>query len=263
MKDWFFTKLFYLILTGVLIIGCSSTPNFTKEASHNITKEYPYSDNTIVKKPTREYLIDSGDTISIFVYNHPELTQKIQVPPSGKITCLFIGDLQVAGLTISQLRDKIQSELAKGYIPKPHIAVNIQDIVGGKVYVMGEVSSPKVLYIKDEMDVIEAISQVGGFTRDAKRSAVLLIRKIEDNKRTMDVLDLENFLKTGHPMHIAMLQKGDIVYVPPSFIANVDRFFRHLSTILSPIAPNIMEGIILYPRVEDALSGKTSTIQIE
>ncbi|MFQ5792828.1 MAG: hypothetical protein ACE5JI_20360, partial [Acidobacteriota bacterium] len=60
-----------------------------------------------------------------------------------------------------------------------------------------------------------------------------------------------------------VLQKGDVLYVPPSRIANVTRFFSRIATILAPIAPNLMSSIILYPRVLDALAGKRPSVQVE
>lgn len=262
MKNKFSVRLVCLIVSAILINSCSGIPNSTKGASFEITKEDRDIDDSRAEK-LNEYIIGSGDIVKIFVYRHPELTQKIMISPSGKITYPFIGDLQAGGLTIFQLRDKIKSELAKGYIPNPQVSVNIESISGKKVYVLGEVAAPKVLYIKDEMDTIEAISQAGGFTRDANQSGVLLIRQLGNNRRRMDVLDLESFLKASDLRQNPKLQRGDILYVPPSLIANVDRFFRHLSTILSPIAPNLMEGIILAPRVKDTLEGKRERIFID
>ena len=54
------------------------------------------------------------------------------------------------------------------------------------------------------------------------------------------------------------LQRGDILYVPPSNLALTDRFFRHLATALGPIV-TLEQGIVLYPQVEKVVTGKEAT----
>lgn len=214
-------------------------------------------------EPKGDYVIETGDTISIFVHNHSELTQKLIVPPSGKISLPFIGNIQAEGETIPQFTAKIKTELAKGYVPNPQIAINIETIAGKKVYVLGEVASPKVIYAKEEIDVMEAITQAGGFNKDANPGTVLLLRRIDSNRTYMDVLNIKRFLEKGDLTQNISVKKGDILYVPPTVIANVDQFFRHLYNILLPVAPNIMQGIIMGPRVRDALEGKSGNVQVE
>lgn len=210
-----------------------------------------------------DYIVGEGDVIQILVMNHLELTLKVLVPPSGRITYPFLGDLDVAGVSIPALRDRIRDGLSEGYVPNPQVSVNVESIGSRKVYVLGEVSSPKVISLDTEMDALGAILLAGGFQLTANKSSVLLIRRLEGQHRKMDVLDLKAFLSNEGPTQNVMLQKGDILYVPPSKIANVTRFFGRLSTILAPIMPNMMEALILAPRVMDALKGETEEVQVQ
>lgn len=244
------------------LFGCSQIPVDKLNSPHQEIGGYI---NPAEEKgdKTGDYVIETGDVISVFVYNHTELTQKLVVPPSGKIALPFIGSVKAGGVTVSQLTERIKMELAKGYVPNPQISVNIETIAGKKIYVLGEVASPKVIYAKEEIDVMEAITLAGGFNKDANPATVLLMRRVERDKTYMDVLDIKRFLVKGDLKQNIYLKKGDILYVPPTFIANVDQFFRHLYTIVLPITPNIMQGIILGPRVRDALEGKSSNVQVE
>lgn len=266
IKDKFSLKTFCLILSAILLVSCSGGSHVPKGAFSGPVASAARKNQDIFSSETeteKEYLIGPGDTLNIFVYRHPELSQKIMVPPSGKITYPFIGDLQAGGETIFRLRDKIVAGLAKGFVPNPQVSVNIDNISGKRIYVLGEVRSPMVLYIKDKMYAIEAISRSGGFKLSANQSSVLLIRRLENNQLRMDVIDLESFFKGSDLSQNVRLRRDDILYVPPSFIANVDRFFTHLSTILRPIMPDLMQSIILGPRVRDALRGRGGLIQIE
>ena len=213
--------------------------------------------------PAAGYVIGPGDTLTILVFNHTDLTQKVLVPPSGEISFPFVGEVKAAGRTLGDLRQELEARLGKGYIPDPRVSVNVEDIAGQKIHVLGEVHQPRIIYAKDQADLSSVIAEAGGFTRDSNPSAVLLIRPKAGGGSDLLVYDLYAFLKAGDLGQNPTLMRGDVVYVPPSAIANVDRFFTHLHTILMPIRQDIMEGIILYPRVESALKGKPPAIQVE
>jgi hypothetical protein len=68
-------------------------------------------------------------------------------------------------------------------------------------------------------------------------------------------LDLESALDKGEVSQNMCLQTGDVVFVPRTFIANVDRFFSHFEKIIRPIL-FMEQAIIVAPRVEDVFQGE-------
>jgi len=104
------------------------------------------------------------------------------------------------------------------------------------------------------MNVIEVIARAGGFTHDANKGSILLVRGELDNPE-LTCLDIKNFLKKGGRIQNVSLRKGDIVYVSTTTIANVSRFFRHLNTIIRPIT-ELQRGIILGDEINDIVEGK-------
>lgn len=64
-------------------------------------------------KPT-DYRIGIDDLIEINVWRHPDLSQEIIVRPDGKISYLLIGDVQTAGLTVSEL-DNVMTKKFEEY----------------------------------------------------------------------------------------------------------------------------------------------------
>ena len=54
-----------------------------------------------------EYILGPGDKIEITVYRHTELDKTLWIGPSGKIIYPLIGDIQAAGLSIFELREKM------------------------------------------------------------------------------------------------------------------------------------------------------------
>jgi len=97
-----------------------------------------------------------------------------------------------------------------------------------KVYVLGEVKSPKSVIIKRQLTLIDAIAEAGGYTRDAVTSSVMIIRGELGSQKGIRI-DLSRILKKGDIGQNIELMAGDIVYVPKTFIVHIERFLRGIS----------------------------------
>jgi polysaccharide export outer membrane protein len=220
-----------------------------------------------------------GDEISIAVYRNDDLNRQFVIPPEGYIFYPLVGEINVQGKTLKQLRKTIATKLSK-YIVKPQVQVDlvsteqpkvvidpqvgiaVVSFGGQKIFVLGEVNSPGVFLADGHTGVIEAISNAGGLTLDAEQKSILLIREGGDKpKPELITLNLEKILTDGDFKQNMILQRGDIIYVPRSFIANVDRFFQHLATILSPIL-SLESGIYIGQQMEGGKIGGGSTVPV-
>lgn len=97
-----------------------------------------------------------------------------------------------------------------------------------KIYVLGEVQNPKVINIKGKMTLVDAITDAGGYTREAVTRSVMIIRGELGSQKGIRV-NLSRILKEGDVGQNIELQPGDIVYVPRSFIVDLERFIRVIS----------------------------------
>ncbi|MGE3511134.1 MAG: polysaccharide biosynthesis/export family protein, partial [Vicinamibacterales bacterium] len=79
-------------------------------------------DRPYERPPSRDYRLVSGDKLRIEVYKDAQLSQSLQVRPDGKITMPLIGDLEAAGRTSLELRDRITTAL-KEYMTNPVVTV--------------------------------------------------------------------------------------------------------------------------------------------
>lgn len=202
-----------------------------------------------------EFILGTGDEIEITVYRHDDLNRRIRVPPEGKNTLPLIGEIQTKGVSVYQINEKIKEELSN-YLVNPEVSVEVTSFKGQKIFVLGEVHRPGVYQIDPPTTVLEAISNAGGFNLDGKSSSVLLIRGGPE-KPEVKTLDLKKTLEKGKVSQNILLQTGDVVYVPRTFIAQVDRFFQHFENIIRPIVWS-EQGIILAPRVEDVFQGESA-----
>jgi polysaccharide export outer membrane protein len=229
----------YLSLLG----GCATTD--TKSTS--VTDTPTPAEEVPEEVRITEFILGPGDEIEITVYRHDDLKRTIQIDPSGIITYPLVGDIKAAGLSIFQLRDKIRDGLSK-YIINPQVSIAVTAVQSQKIIVLGEVNSPGLFSLDSPMTVLEAMSQAGGFTVDAKRKNVLLIRGGLENPKLVK-LNLDDALNKGDLSQNIYLQNGDIIYVPATFIANVSRFFEHLSKIISPIV-SMESGYFIGQQIE-------------
>ncbi len=104
--------------------------------------------------------------------------------------------------------------------------VYVPNINEKKFYVVGEVASPKVVYFRDPVDLIEAIAQAGGFTPVATRTQVVVVRGDVKNPQIYEINALD--MLKGKSLERFILQKGDIVYVPRWAIANWNIFVNQI-----------------------------------
>lgn len=245
MKHW---QIIWLLLLLLLVVSCSG---------HKIVKEGGAEkgivDNKETAFPTSSFILGSGDEIIFNVWRHEDLYRTVQIDPSGNIYVPLVGKVKASGLTISQLNEKIASGLSK-YIVDPQVDINVSSLKSQKVHILGEVNSPGTFTLDQKMLAWEAISQAGGFTTDANQKGVLLVRN-ENGVARVAALNIHDMLKTGKIDQDINLRSGDVIYVPPSFIANLERFMQRFNNIISPLI-NLERGIVLVPEVEDVLRGK-------
>ena len=79
-----------LVLSGLLLAGC---------AADRPTYQAEDIDSENLKPVTTEYEIGPGDAIEIFVWDHADLSTRVEVRPNGRISTPLIEDLLAAGKT--------------------------------------------------------------------------------------------------------------------------------------------------------------------
>jgi polysaccharide export outer membrane protein len=181
--------------------------------------------------PIEEYYLMPGDTIEIFVWQNADLSKDVLIGPDGKISFPMIGRINAKGLTVGQLEDKLTEELSK-YIRHPEVSVMMKKFSGNQVTVLGEVEYPGIYATTGPMDLIDAIALAGDFSEAARRDSVIVLRNCMTEKPEVMRINVLALLNKGIRETNIALKNDDIVYVPKSFIHNLNKFLGNLTAFI-------------------------------
>ena len=160
-----------------------------------------------------DYVIGPEDMLQVTVWKNETLTRTLPVRPDGKISLPLLQDIQAAGLTPMQLRDKITAALGE-FMPSPEVAVSVLDVRSYRVSVLGEVQKPGVLQLKSDTSVLEAIALAGGFRDFASPSKIMILRKDASGTTHKIPFNYNRVVKDNRSQDNVTLKAGDVVVVP-------------------------------------------------
>ena len=223
-------RLFRYLVIGTLALllsACATNNKNIGEASNGLppaegeTAEgaasegaaVPEDDTAFVQKAPG-YLIQPGDVLSVSVWNEEELQREVTVRPDGGITFPLIGDLHASGKSIRDLRAEITKGLST-YIPEAAVSLNLKQVVGNKVNVLGQVKSPGEFILTSGTDVLQALSMAGGVTAFANLSKIKVLRRDkETQEQSVIPFNYKKVLKGRGLDQNILLQSGDTIVVP-------------------------------------------------
>jgi polysaccharide biosynthesis/export protein len=173
---------------------------------------------TAVQDPA--YRIGPEDGLEIAVWKDETLKSTVLVRPDGGISFPLVGELAVAGLTATQVRDQIVQRLAR-FVPDAEVTVSVVRVASYRIYVIGRVNRPGDFAVGRTIDVLQALSLAGGMTPFADDSEIRIIRR-EGGRQLSIPFDYRKLRKgssadgsggAGLSQNI-QLRSGDVVLVP-------------------------------------------------
>jgi polysaccharide export outer membrane protein len=156
----------------------------------------------------KEYVIGTADVLAISVLDNKELDTVVSVNPGGKITVPLVGDLQAAGLTVSELTQQLTKNFAEK-VKSPQVTVTLREVNSYRIYFLGRVTRPGVLTSRSEVTLLQAISMAGGLQEGAELSLAYVAR----GKERLPV-DFVKLLRKGDLSQNITLEPDDTVVIP-------------------------------------------------
>lgn len=209
------------------------TPQLVKVERELREKQVTQDITQLLGKPA-PYTIDSGDVLSVVVWDHPELsnsattatggpvglgsdasTSATTAPPAGfivdhegMIQFPYAGSVKVVGLTQDQARNLLADKLSR-YLKQPRVTLRVQSYRSKRVYVDGEVKNPGLQSINDiPMTLVEALNRAGGVLPTGDQSQIVVNRNGKNYQ-----INLPQLVQRGVNPGSIMLANGDVVRV--------------------------------------------------
>ncbi len=187
------------------------------------------------------YLIGARDVLSIVVWDHPELTIPAGqfrsaestghlVSEDGTIFYPHVGTLDVAGKTLTQIRESLTEKIS-GFIQNPQLDVRIAGFRSQNAYILGQVKTPGPQPITDiPLTVVRALGLSDGVTPEADLTGATLTR----NEKLFPI-DLLAVLKDGKVDQNMVLRDGDILHIPDQNFRKIyvmGELYRQVSVLI-------------------------------
>jgi polysaccharide export outer membrane protein len=164
-----------------------------------------------------EYRIGPGDSLQIFVWNHPELSVTVPVRPDGMISTPLIENMRADGKTPSQLARDMETALSE-YVRTPTVNVIVTQFVGtygDSIRVVGQAQTPQSLPYRANMTVLDVMIAVGGLAEFAAGNRAYIIRREGDQEVKIPVR-LNSLLNSGDTSANVPMRPGDVLIIPES-----------------------------------------------
>ncbi len=164
-----------------------------------------------------EYVIGPGDTVQIFVWQHPEVSVSLPVRPDGRISTPLVEDMPAVGKTPTNLARDIEIALAE-YIRSPKVNVIVSNFVGTfstQVRVVGQAAAPQAIPFRQELTLLDVMIQVGGLSANAAGNRAKIVRRTGGKQEEIPVR-LDDLLNKGKIAANMAMRPGDVLIIPES-----------------------------------------------
>ncbi len=149
--------------------------------AHAAAQSAPQPQSTVATAAARpvelpkDYVIGVEDVLHVVFWNAKEMSVEALVRPDGKISIPILNDVPAAGMTPEQLAASVTAASTK-FIRDPGTTVIVKAVNSRKIHIVGEVSRPGVFDLGNEMNVLQALGEAGGFLETADRDDVVIAR---------------------------------------------------------------------------------------
>ena len=223
--------LFLLVIIGLILTSCVPIKDLVYLQNKD-NSDAATAVNPITSKP---YRLQINDIIVISIKaNDPKLVQIFNssnrenqavsndlslyfdgftVNDHGNIRMPVLGELNVVGFTLDEVRLKIEKSLLEEYFTKEaNIFVTVK-LSGLRYTVNGEITVPgtKLLY-QEKLTVLEAVANAGDITMTGDRKNVMIMRQTPAGTE-MHTIDLTDVKAMQSPYYY--IQSNDYIYIKP------------------------------------------------
>jgi len=165
----------------------------------------------------RSYRLSPGDQLVLLLTGEVELAHRLDVTREGFVFIPQVGQLHVANLSLEQVENvlygtlgRVYPGLRRGTNATTRFSLSVARLGSRQVFVTGDVSRPGSYRVSSAGTALTALYAAGGPTPNGS------LRRIEIRRsgKSVDVLDVYDYLLRGDASHDPRLESGDVVFVP-------------------------------------------------
>lgn len=184
------------------------------------------------------YRLGPGDEVIIDIWGASENTIRQTISPEGSIQVKDLGPVHLNGMTVKEANSFLQREFSKIYSgiggnePNSQIRLTLGDVRTIQINIMGEVAVPGTYTLSAFSTIFHALYRAGGVNRIGSLRGIKLVR----GGKTIENLDVYEFILKGKMSDDIRLQEGDVIIVEPykSLVEIVGKVKRPMYYELKP-----------------------------
>jgi polysaccharide export outer membrane protein len=221
------------LLCTLFLAACSSysdLPPGTVKKIHDVSPILEKETITVSpllaeERPGAEYRLGPSDVLYVNVNGRPEMGSPVlsgsgkvlgsRVDGRGMIHLPLVGSVEVAGLTIGEVQERLQERYAR-FLNNPWVVVEIAEYRSQPLYLLGQFRSAGAFYLERPMTLLQGLALGGGLTDAANLNSARLLR----GGKTLPV-DIRELIEGGDTRQDIWLKPGDTIFVPDDRNQNV------------------------------------------
>ncbi|HER63515.1 MAG TPA: hypothetical protein ENO11_06025 [Desulfobacteraceae bacterium] len=178
------------------------------------------------EKNTTDYILGSGDLITITVFESEELNTETRISSRGDVAMPLLGRVHVEGLTAVEAEKKIEQALIKDYMHTAHVSLFIKERMNQQITLVGAVKQPGTFETQSRKRILEVLAFAGGLSSTAADTAYITRKNKDDATNQVFLVDLDALLTEGKVDMNMLIQGGDVIFIPESDMIQVDGAVR-------------------------------------
>lgn len=235
---------------GLLVLALSACAGPETYVDVTTLKELP-KDNYV-------YTLAPGDEVAVEILQDKEYDHETTVLPDGSASFRWIGEIQVAGMTLAQTRDALRKKLTP-YYNTPTMSLKLKRVNGpDPIVFLGnfgggasagttpQVSNGGVIPYRRGMGVMEAVARAGGIGEPDIDVApyLFVVRNIKSIKeRIVYRFDLAEAVRGGSPD--LPLHPGDVMFIDQSWLQDLSRALGYVTTVVASSTQGLGTALLI------------------
>lgn len=208
-----------LPLKGDLLAAGQTT---TKLAAEIVEKFSDIFKEPVVSVSVEEYSSAYDDLNSALSNIQGRRVKRVTVSPDGRIYLPLLPSIEVSGEDVEMVR-KQANQLYRDQDANISVSINLEKIVGNRIFVFGEVRKPGMLTLQQAQTALQAITTAGGVLTTGSMKNVKVVYWTPEGDTHVRTLNLQAVLNGENVEQDMLLPSNTAIYVPPTTITKMDR----------------------------------------